>query len=261
LVGTSDIKIEHPDEAVCSPEEEEYFLEMIARVFPDIKVTRENIVFRYTGVRPLAKSAAKSTGQYSRDHSIEVLSGEWTSLSFPVYSLVGGKWTSFRAFAEQVTDKALTFLGRPRQKHTRDLSIGGGHRFATDPKEQARQLDGFAAWTGLSRERLQTLYTRYGSRIEALASFINQAEDAPLKSLSQYTKREIIFLVQHEKVIHLQDVILRRTLLAMLGHLSKAGIEELAEVVGDTLGWNTERKADEVAQTLRILGDRHGVRF
>jgi glycerol-3-phosphate dehydrogenase len=261
LVGTSDIKIEHPDEAVCTPEEEEYFIDMIARVFPDIKVTRDHIVFRYTGVRPLAKSVAKSTGQYSRDHSIEVLSGDWTSLSFPVYSLVGGKWTSFRAFAEQVTDKTLAFLGRPRQKHTRDLSIGGGHRFATDVKEQARQLDGFAAWTGLSRECLQTLYTRYGSRIEALAGFITQAEDAPLKSLPQYTKREIMFLVQHEKVTHLQDVILRRTLLAMLGQLSKAGIEELAEVVGDALGWNTEQKAAEVAQTLRILADRHGVRF
>lgn len=261
LVGTSDIKIDHPDEAVCTDEEVEYFLGMIARVFPTIKVTRENIVFRFTGVRPLASSAAKSTGQYSRDHSIEVLSGEWTSLQFPVYSLVGGKWTSFRAFAEQVTDKALDFLGKPRKKNTRDLPIGGGRGFATNPTEQARQVDGFAAWTGLSKDRLQTLYTRYGSRTETIASFISKADDAPLKSLPDYTKREIIFLTLHEKAIHLSDIVLRRTMLAMLGRLSKQRIEELADVMGDCLSWNTDKKAAEVAQTLRVLADRHGVQF
>ncbi|MBL8079791.1 MAG: glycerol-3-phosphate dehydrogenase/oxidase [Anaerolineales bacterium] len=261
LVGTSDIKIEHPDEAVCTDEEVEYFLGMIARVFPTIKVTRENIVFRFTGVRPLASSSAKSTGQYSRDHSIEVLSGDWTNLNFPVYSLVGGKWTSFRAFAEQVTDKALDFLGKPRIKNTQDLPIGGGHGFATEAGEQSRQLDGFAAWTGLSKERLQTLYARYGSRIEEVANFINQVSDAPLQTLPDYTRREIAFLVQHEKVIHLDDVILRRTMLAMLGRLSKQSIEELSNVVGDSLGWKAEQKTAEVARALRLLADRHGVQF
>lgn len=261
LVGTSDIKIEHPDEAVCTDEEVEYFLGMIARVFPTIKVTPENIVFRFTGVRPLASSAAKSTGQYSRDHSIEVLSGDWTSLHFPVYSLVGGKWTSFRAFAEQVTDKALDFLGKPRKKNTRDLAIGGGRGFATNPGEQTRQVEGFAAWTGLSKDRLQTLYTRYGSRIEAIAGFISKADDAPLKSLPEYTKREITFLALHEKAIHLSDIVLRRTMLAMLGRLSKQSIEELADVMGNCLGWNVDKKAAEVAQTLRVLADRHGAQF
>lgn len=261
LIGTSDIKIEHPDEAVCTDEEVEYFLGMIARVFPTIKVTRENIVFRFTGVRPLASSSAKSTGQYSRDHSIEVLSGDWTNLNFPVYSLVGGKWTSFRAFAEQVTDKALDFLGKPRIKNTQDLPIGGGHGFATEAGEQSRQLDGFAAWTGLSKERLQTLYARYGSRIEEVANFINQVSDAPLQTLPDYTRREIAFLVQHEKVIHLDDVILRRTMLAMLGRLSKQSIEELSNVVGDLLGWKADQKTAEVARALRLLADRHGVQF
>ncbi len=215
LIGTSDIKIDNPDEARCTDEEVDYFIGLVARVFPSIKVTPEQIVFRFTGVRPLASSGAKTTGQYSRDHHIEVLSGDWTNLNFPVYSLVGGKWTSFRAFSEQVTDKALAFLGKPRQKSTRDLPIGGGRGFSTDDNEQKRQLDGFAAWTGLDKERLQILYDRYGSRTEAVATFINRESDAPLKSVPGYTYREIMFLVQHEKAIHLDDIVLRRT---MLGH-------------------------------------------
>ena len=58
LVGTSDIKIDHPDEIRCTDEEIDYFIGMISRVFPTIKVTREHIVFQFTGVRPLGSSGA-----------------------------------------------------------------------------------------------------------------------------------------------------------------------------------------------------------
>jgi glycerol-3-phosphate dehydrogenase len=261
LVGTSDIKIDNPDEARCTEEEVDYFIGMIGRVFPTIEVRREHIVFRFAGVRPLGSSSAKNTGQYSRDHSIEVLSGEWTNLAFPVYSLVGGKWTSFRAFAEQITDKALAFLGRARQKNTRELPIGGGRGFSNDSVEQKRQIDGLAAWTGLDKNRLQVLYSRYGSRTETVASFIKRAADEPLKSLPGYTRREVAFLALHEKVCHLDDLLLRRTMLAMLGRLTKECIEELADVLGNSLSWDDEQKKAEAARALRLLADRHGVQF
>lgn len=261
LVGTSDIKIDHPDEVHCTDEEIDYFIGMIARVFPSIKVTREHIIFQFTGVRPLGSSGAKTTGQYSRDHHIEVLSGDWMNLQFPVFSLVGGKWTSFRAFAEQVTDKALAHLGKTRQKSTEDIPIGGGRGYSSDETEQKRQIDGFAAWTGLSRERLQTLYDRYGSRTEAVATFINRTTDVPLKTLPEYTCREIAFLTQSEKAIHLDDILLRRTMLAMLGRLTKDNVEEIADAMGAALGWSIEQKNAEAERALRLLADRHGVRL
>ena len=263
LVGTSDIKIDHPDEVRCTDEEIDYFIGMVERVFPTIKVTREHIVFQFTGVRPLGSSGAKTTGQYSRDHHIEVLSGDWTNLQFPVFSLVGGKWTSFRAFSEQVTDKVLAHLGKPRQKSTEDLPIGGGRGYSSDAAEQKRQIDGFAAWTGLSKERLQILYDRYGTRTEAVATFINRdaAVDEPLKTLPEYTRREIAFLAQSEKAIHLDDILLRRTMLAMLGRLTKANVEEIADAMGVALGWSVEQKTAEAERTLRLLADRHGVRL
>ncbi|MFN8383605.1 MAG: glycerol-3-phosphate dehydrogenase/oxidase [Anaerolineales bacterium] len=263
LVGTSDIKIDHPDEVRCTDEEIDYFIGMIERVFPTIKVTREHIVFQFTGVRPLGSSGAKTTGQYSRDHHIEVLSGDWTNLQFPVFSLVGGKWTSFRAFSEQVADKVLAHLGKPRQKSTEDLPIGGGRGYSSDAAEQKRQIDGLAAWTGLSKERLQILYDRYGTRTEAVATFINRdaAVDEPLKTLPEYTRREIAFLAQSEKAIHLDDVLLRRTMLAMLGRLTKSNVEEIADAMGAAIGWSVEQKNAEVERTLRLLADRHGVRL
>lgn len=259
LIGTSDIPVENPDEARCTDEEVDYFLEMIKRVFPSLKLTRENIVFQFSGVRPLPHSTAKTAGQISRDHSIEVLSGEWTNLNFPVYSLVGGKWTSFRAFSEQVTDKALAHLGMARQKDTRNLPIGGGRGYPRDEEELDRQIDSLSAWTALPKDRLMILFERYGTRAESLATFLNGGTDQILRTLPDYSRREIIFVVQHEKVVHLDDFILRRSMLAMLGCLTRDAIHELAGILSNALGWDDEQRSAEEERTLSLLADRHGV--
>ena len=261
LIGTSDIPVEHPDEALCTDEEIDYFLKLTRRIFPEITVSREDIVFQYSGVRPLPRSTARSASQISRDHSIEVLSGDWTNLRFPVYSLVGGKWTSFRAFAEQVTDKALAHLRLPRRKTTREQPIGGGRGYPRDPAAMKSQIESLSAWTGVTRERLKLLFERYGTRAETIATYMNGGTDFILRSLPDYTLREIIFLAHHEKICHLDDFLLRRSMLAMLGRVTGEMVEELAKALGNALGWDEERKAAEVARTLLILSDRHGVRL
>jgi glycerol-3-phosphate dehydrogenase len=257
LVGTSDIPVENPDEARCTDEEVEYFLGMIPRVFPGIKPTRANIVFQFSGVRPLPHASAKTTAQISRDHNIEVLSGDWTNLTFPIFSLVGGKWTSFRAFAEQTADKTLAHLGVRRQKDTRSLPIGGG----LVSKEIEQKLDPLVAWTALTEDRLKVLFERYGARAEAVATFMGGGVDSPLMTLPDYSRREIAFIIQHEKAFHLDDFVLRRSMLAMLGRLTREMVDELADIFSATLDWGAEKSAAEVARTLSILADRHGVRL
>lgn len=261
LIGTSDIAVEHPEEAQCTHEEIDYFLKLTRRIFPRLNVTHENIVFQFSGVRPLPRSTAKSVSQISRGHSVEVLSGDWTNLRFPIYSLVGGKWTSFRAFSEQVTDKALTHLGLTRQKDTRALPIGGGRGYPRDPEEMKRQIESLSAWTGVARERIKLLFERYGTRAETIATYMNGGTDFLVKGLPDFSLREIVFLVQHEKVCHLDDLLLRRSRLAMLGRVTREVIAELARVIGNSLGWDEEQKAAEVKRTLSILADRHGVRL
>lgn len=261
LVGTSDIPIESADDARCTEEEVDYFLEMIKIVFPKIDVTREQIVFRFSGVRPLEYSGAKTTGQISRDHTIQVLSGVWTGQNYPIYSLVGGKWTSFRAFAEQVTDKALAFLGMDRKISTRDLAIGGGRNFERRPVERRQQLEGVAAWTSIPVNRLEELYQRYGTRVEEMAIFLSKTADTPLESLPSYSRQEIAFLAEKEKVIHLDDLILRRTHIAKLGLLTKPLLDELAVILAETLDWSEDQKEAELTRTIDILARKYEVRF
>lgn len=261
LLGTSELSLDNPDEAYCTEEEIEYFLKLTRRIFPDIVVQREDVVFQFAGVRPLPPASTKTASQISRDHSIEVISGDWTNLRFPVYALVGGKWTTFRAFSEQVTDKALAYLKLPRQKDTRSLPIGGGRGYPREPGEMRRHLESLSAWTGVSRERLKTLFERYGTRAEAMATFMNGGTDFILRSLPDFTLREIIFLAQHEKICHLDDLLLRRSMLAMLGRVTGEMVTELAKALGNVLDWDEERKAAEVARTLLLLTDKHGVQL
>jgi len=209
MIGTSDLPIENPDSARCTEEEVDYFIEMIGRVFPGITVSREQIVFRFSGVRPLAYTQTKNAGQITRDHHIQ----EDKLGSHPVYSLVGGKWTSFRVFSEQVTDRALTFLGQPRKVDTKTLPIGAGK-------------DAFE-----------------------------------LKTDPIYTHSEIASMAEREKIVHLDDLVLRRTLLAYLGQLTRPLVVELSIALGDCLGWDAAQKKAEVVRTLEILADRHGVQL
>jgi glycerol-3-phosphate dehydrogenase len=255
VIGASDIPIEDADTARCSDEEVEYFLEMLTRVFPGISATREQIIFRFSGVRPLERTGARTTGQISRDHSLrEDRLGE-----VPVYSLIGGKWTTFRAFAEQATDKTLTFLRQPRRADTRDLPIGGGRDYPWTGYAQLQFYNMVERETGLGGREPERLFRKYGTRARDFAAHIVQAPDQSLETMPGWSRRELEFLARTEKIVHLDDLLLRRSRLAWMGELTRPHIEEFSGVLAETLGWTEAERQEEVARTLAILLDHHGV--
>ncbi|MFN8404256.1 MAG: glycerol-3-phosphate dehydrogenase C-terminal domain-containing protein [Anaerolineales bacterium] len=93
-----------------------------------------------------------------------------------------------------------------RKRDTRSLPIGGGRGYARDiDVNQSGNTGSLFAWTGVSGERLKILFARYGTRAEAIATYINGGTDSALESLPDYSFREIAYLVQHEKIVHLDD--------------------------------------------------------
>lgn len=266
LVGTTDIAIDDPDQARCTEEEIEYFLRMIKVVFPNLQVDRSHIIFQFSGVRPLPAMDAESTGQISRDHSIKVIEpGEGNT--FPVFNLIGGKWTTFRAFAEKATDQALYYLRRERLQSTRHLPIGGGRNYPQTGAERNEWLEHLMSQTELPRDLLDLLFERYGTKAADIAQYIadaqSQTRDPDLLlqfcTGTDYCRGEIQFLMSQEAVRHLDDLILRRTLLAMHGHLSHALLLELAQLGSETLGWTQEKQAQELKRVVDLLADQHGV--
>jgi glycerol-3-phosphate dehydrogenase len=160
-----------------------------------------------------------------------------------------------------VADKILKQLGRPRSASSVGLPIGGGKNFPTTAAQKSAWLTSVAERTHLPAERLATLLDRYGSRAEDVANFTLVAPDPPLRWLPEFSRREIQFVASHERIVHLDDLILRRTIMALLGQLSLALLDELAEVLGQEVGWSEERTQDEVSRTLKLLADVHGVKL
>ena len=260
LVGTTDIPARDPDAVRVSEEEIDYLLKSLRVVLPDIAVGREHIVFQFCGVRPLPDSETATTGQISRDHSIRAVEAG-AGLDFPLLALIGGKWTTFRAFAEQAADEALRRLGMTRRVHTRELAIGGGRDWPTGEAARAAWLQRLGADTGLPEARLGQLLERYGTQAEIVAAYCAAEADAMLEQVPGYSRREVAWIAREEAVVHLDDFLLRRSLLAMCGRVSAAGLAEAAEVLGAALGWSAARVAEEQERAAGLLRERHGVVF
>jgi glycerol-3-phosphate dehydrogenase len=103
------------------------------------------------------------------------------------------------------------------------------------------------------------LFDRYGTRAELVADFMSRGEDAALTTLPDYSRRELQFLAVKEHVIHLDDVILRRTLLAWLGRITTDTLMEIAESIAPVLGWSPERSQQEIERTIKLLQAKHGI--
>lgn len=247
IAGATDIPTDDP-EAVCTEAEVDYILEALHQVFPSIKADRSHVVYQFCGVRPLPGSNALTPGQVSRDHSFPKLP-PGNGVTFPIYSLVGGKWTTFRALAAQVTDEILAVLGRTRICDSSTIPIGGGKNYPPPMSEEK----------GLSQQRLAALIERYGTDAKKVAAYLQEGPDSLLSNHNGYSRREIEYLARHERVVHLDDLILRRTLMGMLGEINLLLLKELAMIISTVIEWSPEESEAEVERTVKLLRRVHGV--
>jgi glycerol-3-phosphate dehydrogenase len=227
-------------------EERDYILEALQDLFPTIPIGAGQIVYAYAGIRPLPVSNADFTGRISRGHAVRRLHG-----AVPQIGMVGGKWTTYRAFAEETVDAVLADLGKTRQSSTRDLPIGGGAGF-TD--HLAADL---AASHALSPDRAGYLADIYGSHASKVAEFC-PADDRPLPGVAM-TEGEVRWAVRHEHALHLADVLQRRSPLAIRGMLSLPVITTTARVMGAELDWSEDRIQAEITSFISDLATWHGV--
>lgn len=255
LVGTTDVDADPRDPMIETDDDTEYFFKLVSHIFPNVAIDRSQIIFTYAGIRPLPRHDDETPGFVSRDYRIE--KGRFGGS--PLLSLVGGKWTTFRAFGEHMTNEVLALLKRERTTFTTTLAIGGGAGFPTS--ETARNAWIHSHATVVNRSRVAQLLTRYGTRAIDVIAAIGAGVDAPLRTTDLYTTAELDYLARSESVVHLDDVLLRRTDLAFTGAVTSELIEEFATVVGESLGWTQEQRAHEIDATRSTLTTLHGIVF
>jgi len=231
LMGTTEIETQDADDGIVTAEEARYLLETLSRLFSDIALTPRDVIAVTSGIRPL-RAGGGSANAAARDHELveATLPG-----GAPVFSMVGGKWTTFRAFAETTSDQVMAKLGRPRTVSTRDRRYPGfrppGAEAAGDP-------------------RLSELLDRYGEIGREVAQYCAAAPDEALAALVDYSRREVEWLVLRRAACTLGDLVLRRMDIVLAGRATREALEELAAIEASALGHGPGWAQEEVARAL-----------
>lgn len=251
LAGSTDIRVERAQRVRCEPEEASYIIDALRAVFPAIAISSDDVVYSFSGIRPLPKSDHVFTGRISRGHFVHRIDAP-----VPQFCMVGGKWTTFRAFAEQAADAVLNELQRERRVATESLPIGGGAGFG----DGTRLVDDLIATHGVERRRAQHLAETYGTRArEVMAFCAARPDDIRLSDTTCVTTAEIVYLIRHEFVIGLSDLLQRRTSLAIRGLVSSLLVARIGELLARERGWDETRLRAEIDGFAAELDHYHGV--
>ncbi len=222
LIGTTDV--EHPDPSVppvCTPEEQDYLCAFASEYFAR-PVTRADIVWTYSGVRPLHDEGAASATAASRDYTLKLD----TAPGAPVLHVFGGKITTYRRLAEAALAKLGPALGNARGPWTAGVALPGGD-FAVDGAPRlAAELR--AAHTFLSEAWALRLVRAYGTDARAMLGGAREARDLGQDFGATLTEAEVRWLVEREWARTAEDVLWRR---------SKLGLRVTAEEAARLEAW------------------------
>ncbi|MDD7973548.1 glycerol-3-phosphate dehydrogenase/oxidase [Roseinatronobacter alkalisoli] len=247
LVGTTEVDTSEPEDRSISEDEIGYLLRAIDGLFSDIAVTGDQIISMTTGIRPLRRSSGSATSA-ARDHVIQ--EDQFADLPVPVLSLVGGKWTTFRAFAESAGDRIFRELGRERSNSTAARQYPGAARCT--PQD-------IIAQTGITQDVADRLVQRYGALARDVAPLCTGEGAAALAGAPDYCRGEMIWAIRARGAMRLEDLALRRSRLTFGHGLQHATLKDLAALLYQETGRSEHDLAQEIQTALRdprLMGQR-----
>ena len=243
IIGTTDTDWEKglslPDPAPTKADID-YILDQVNQRVRN-KITREDIVGVYSGLRPLLSGKSDSTTNLSRNHAV-------ARVAPGLVSVAGGKYTTYRVIGKDAVDLAAKELGfkvaESVTERTPILGADGYHALANQVPALARRYN-------LDENRIEHLLGRYGSLIsEVLAP---AADDAsllePIPGAESYIWAEARYAVTHEGALHIDDIVSRRLRVAIeFADRGVAAAQPIAEFVAPLLGWDQNDIEREVSQ-------------
>lgn len=245
LVGTTDRKVEcSVEDTETTDREIEYLLDAIERAFKPGVIQRSDVLYAYNGVRPLPVSDGPSH-KVTRKHVIHRHKAPLDRL----ISVYGGKLSTFRALAEDVTDAVFRTLERPVPRCTtaKELLPGGA--------SEALDFDLSSQFSDQSVDRLNGLFGTRATRVIALAK--NKPELAEnLDDRTGATAAEWVYAVRHEHAQSLSDIFLRRTLLGYGPDRGKKLIASFKTIARKHLRWDEQKIASDLEEYLGYIASQ-----
>ncbi|MEM6744615.1 MAG: glycerol-3-phosphate dehydrogenase [Pseudomonadota bacterium] len=228
LIGTTDRDQEgDPSTAVCTPEEADYLREAASTYFKT-PIAAEDVVWTYSGVRPLYDDGAKSATAATRDYVIKLEGGEGQPAMLNIF---GGKITTYRRLAEAALAKLAPLTGKG-EVWTAGAPLPGGD-FPWDGAE-ALAADLRARWPFLTVDWAARLVRHYGAHAERILEGAQEEADLGRSFGADLTEAEVAWLMDREWARTAEDVAWRRT---------KQGLRLDAEQMRALDAWMTERRA------------------
>ncbi|ADV21150.1 glycerol-3-phosphate dehydrogenase [Cryptococcus gattii Ru294] len=251
IAGTTDSPTSLSQNPIPDEKEIQWILDEVDHYLsPDVKARREDILAAWSGIRPLVKDPdSKNTESLVRNHIINTSKGG-------LMTIAGGKWTTYRAMAEETVDAAVKeFNLKPNgPTRTHHLKLIGGH--AWSKVMYIKLLQEY----GLETEVAKHLSESYGDRAWTVASFANPTGESWPKHGIRFYRRypyieaECRYACRCEYAQTAVDFLARRIRLSFLDiHATVVALPRVIDIMSEELGWDAKRRAEELESTIKFL--------
>ena len=254
LVGTTENEISAEADLFLTREEVEYLLRHLNRYLKR-PVAPDQVVSGMAGARPLVAPAdMRNTKEVAREHEVEI------DQRSGLISIMGGKWTTYRAMAEDTIDAVEKYMHRHvTPTMTKDHALIGSDGYTGD------------YWRSLVKEfsipeiAARHLAEKFGTRAPDVMKLTNEnhALRAPLIAGLAYLQAEVLFCARDEMAMCIEDILARR--LGVEGYGWQEAIQAapvVADLLGHEFGWAPEKKQtaiDAYVRRIRGLIEKAGI--
>jgi glycerol-3-phosphate dehydrogenase len=242
-----------PDKVAVGDDDIAALLGKAQKALPRLGLTRKDIVYAYAGLRPLVADPADvkpygaETATYGLSRGAEILDHKAHGGPEGLISALGGKWTTARRLAEQVTDAVFRHLQRP----TPTCRTGATLLACCPPRSLADFMDDMReSFPHIGHGDIDALSRLYGTMLPDMMAMDTSGLEALRDPL---LAARTAFAVQHEMAIRLDDIVRRRLHEGQTGALSVRKINAIADYMADRQGWSEAEKAKQLKQTQKAM--------
>lgn len=209
MIGTTDLAFsEDPEKLSISPDEIRYLLQLTASYF-DCSLSEKDILYSWSGVRPLLASPSHSPQALSRDYS-----WHFSHSPAPVITIYGGKITTYRQLARDAVNELLAIFPTLKSSTTDASFLPGATMDGLSWQSYQQQANQTYAW--LDKTILARLLSTYGTRVDLILNDCQHHSDLGIEFGHGLFQREVDYLLKQEWAINSDDILWRRTKLGLL---------------------------------------------
>ncbi|MCF7875991.1 glycerol-3-phosphate dehydrogenase [Candidatus Bipolaricaulota bacterium] len=219
LVGTTDTDFSgYPDDLSVNESDRQYLLSNINHYLEGVEFTESDVSSEFAGLRPLYSTSRGEVGEseVSRDHEILVEEDS-------IYTIIGGKYTTYRAMAEETLD----LMGVDKKRSTAEIALPGTWEGGERESLKSELLAGHS----LSEFQVERLLDRYGTKAESVLEQSSEfpGYDEPVGEEETPIKAQVYYSVTNELAREPEDVVRRRTSLFIRKESNKKAVGEIME--------------------------------